>query len=83
MYDLEKTLLQLKYMTNPNYITKDIEEFTDTFKSFIDLIGNPDILYRMSVDETLNMLVSMKEFNDNIKPLIIKFGIIPYLKEEN
>lgn len=41
------------------------------------LFSDKETIDKMNIKDIMSFLVYMKEFNDNIKPIAIKYGILP------
>lgn len=82
MNDIEKMLNTFEYIKNPNKATEDVKEFIDTFERFGDLLKNNDkLIYEMDPLDVVELVVTLKNFSDAMKPFIIKYGILPNLGE--
>lgn len=79
MTDIEKKILIYNYCINPDKLKADVEEFTATFESVTNIMGDEKKIKMISLSDIGDFLCALKEFQDNIKPFAIKYGIIPYL----
>lgn len=61
-----------QYVQNADKIIEDVREFGD---------AENEIIPKMKLPDLIHMACAMKEFNNNIKPLITKYGIIPHLND--
>ena len=81
MNDMEKTIKRFQYLMNRDDVLKDIHEFVSTFNVITMIITNPDELKKMNQIDLIDFVIYCKEFNDNIKPLAIKYGILANIGE--
>ena len=76
MNETERKMLIYDYITKPEKLCKDLEEFSDSFKAFVVLFENTEVISKMNTSDIFNVLCDMKEFNERIKPFVIKYGIV-------
>lgn len=79
MNDVEKMKLEFQYIMDPDSANKDVFECVDTLRKMSELMADKETIMKMDPPDLIHFLVSMKEFNDKIKPIVIKYGILPYL----
>lgn len=77
MNDIEKMLAGYQYIKDTGNIAKTVDEFISTFDLVIKLMSDKEVVERMNPMDICDFLVHMKNFNDNIKPIAIKYGILP------
>lgn len=73
---IDKQLRKYEYMRNPKKGEEDIKEFIDTFRLLSDLISNTETLKNIQSFDLIDLVCHLKEFNNNVKPLIIKYAIL-------
>lgn len=74
------SLQKYQYMMDPKKIDIDTEEFRATLSFMLDIFGDNEKSRKVDVSDTLEFICILKDFTDKIKPLAIKYGIRPYLK---
>lgn len=79
MNDVEKMKLEFQYIMEPDSAGKDVLECVDTIIKVAELTADKKTIMKMDPRDLIHFLVSMKEFNDEIKPIVIKYGILPHL----
>ena len=79
MTDIEKMLLEFQYSMKPEKIGEDVQEFVQSFELFLELIKDKEQISSMPPSELFDIILTLKDFSDNIKPFLIKYGIVPYL----
>lgn len=77
MNNIERMLSGYEYINDVTKVNKTIEEFTSTFDVVAKLLSDEEMVKKMNYRDICDFLVYMKEFNDNIKPIAIKYGILP------
>lgn len=75
MNDIEKKSKAFDYIMNMNNAEKDLKEFSDVIKQITNLF-TPQKINKMNPIDILDFVIYTKEYSENIKPLIIKYGII-------
>lgn len=79
MNEIERKLLGYEYLTNIEKLEKDQEEFADVVKQFFNIVNNSENLSKVSPMDLLDVMISIKSFSDQLKPFVIKYGIIKNL----
>lgn len=77
MDDLEKMIAAFEYIRDPDKISKDAMEFVDVLKVVVKMFENSDLVLNMDPMDVVHFLVAAKNFSDELKPLAIKYQIIP------
>lgn len=76
MNDVEKMMKKTEYMVNPKQLEDDVKEFGDVIEQFVNITQNPDVLNSVNPYDLLETMVSVREFVNQLKPFVIKYGII-------
>lgn len=77
MNDVERMIAGYEYIKDIRNVSKTVDEFTSTFDLISKLVSDQKVVEKMNPRDICDFLVYMKEFNDNIKPIAIKYGILP------
>lgn len=77
MNDIERLIAGFEYVSHPDKISADIQEFISTLTVICGLLSDKNEIDKMLPSDLTGFLVSMKNFNDEIKPIAIKYGILP------
>lgn len=77
MNDIEKLIAGFEYIKNTDKISQDVQEFVSTLTVVCGLLSDQKSINKILPSDLTSFLVSMKNFNDEIKPIAIKYGILP------
>lgn len=77
MNDIERLIAGFEYIKDTDKISKDVQEFVSTLTVVCKLLSDQKVVNKILPSDLTSFLVSMKNFNDEIKPFTIKYGILP------
>lgn len=77
MNDIERLIAGFEYIKHTDKIDADVKEFVSTLTVVCGLLSDQKEVDKMLPSDLTSFLVSMKNFNDEIKPIAIKYGILP------
>lgn len=77
MNEIERLLAEYEYIRDDKKVERDVAEFMSTLQAVCSLFATKESIDKMQPKDLLSFLVSMKNFNDEIKPIAIKYAILP------
>lgn len=80
MNDVEKKLKQFEYLTNPEILKSDLEEFKEVISVLTVTLSDENELKKVSPMDLSELLVIMNDFTNQIKPFTIKYGILKFFR---